>query len=107
MNLVTNPPLYREGCSTDKGTYENHIVYVPLPVRATGLDHRCNIIKRYSTHQNSDWTAMGDASTVSSAVRWSSNHYNRGVSYLYNETERVHLRVLPGYTEYDKKYAQN
>ena len=50
---------------------------------------------------------MGDASTVSSAVRWSSNHYNRGVSYLYNETERVHLRVLPGYTEYDKKYAQN
>lgn len=74
-----------------------------LRVLTTAVHH----ISHYSTHQNSDWTAMGDASTVSSAVRWSSNHYNRGVSYLYNETERVHLSVLPGYTEYDKKYAQN
>ena len=69
MILYKNPGLYRAGCATDEGRYSNYIVYVPLPVRATGLDHRCNTISRYNTHQNSDWTAMGDASTVSSAGR--------------------------------------
>ena len=74
MNLYTNLALYRVGCATVKGRYSKYIVYIPLPVRAAGLDHRCNTISRYNTHQNSDWTVMGDASTVSSAGRWSSNH---------------------------------